>query len=118
MATQDGSNFSPMYQMGILVTDDETIFVGDSGESQVEIFESNLTPKDHFGTIGKENGQYMYLTSIDMCQNGNLYITDSFTGVITVTKKDGTFIKTIQDKDHMVTPTDVDFLPDWFHLVL
>ncbi|MDD4614979.1 MAG: NHL repeat-containing protein, partial [Caldisericia bacterium] len=111
MATQDGSNFNPMYQMGLFISEDENIFVVDSGESQVEVFDSQLKPLYHFGTIGKEEGEYMYLTSINLCSNGNLYLTDSYLGRITVTKTDGTFVKTIED-EHMKAPSDLAFLPD------
>ncbi len=111
MATQDGSYFHPIYQMGLYVSEEENIFVVDSGESQIEVFNKSLEPLYHFGTVGKEDGEYMYLTSINVCTNGNLYMTDSYLGRITVTKEDGTFVKIIDD-DNMVIPTDLAFLPD------
>lgn len=111
MATQDGSLFHPMFQMGLYISEEENIFVVDGGESQIEVFNKNLEPLYHFGTIGKKDGEYMYLTSVNVGSNGNLYLTDSFLGRITVTKEDGTFIKIIEDAN-MVAPTDLAFLPD------
>jgi sugar lactone lactonase YvrE len=111
MATQDGSYFNPIWQMGLLVSEDEKIFVVDSGESQIEVYNLQLTPLYNFGTIGKEDGEYMYLTSVNICNNGNLYMTDSYLGRITVTKPDGTFIKVIDD-EHLQAPSDLAFLPD------
>ncbi|MCK5848323.1 MAG: hypothetical protein KAH01_03920 [Caldisericia bacterium] len=115
VAAQDGSYFSPMYQLGICVGDDGKIFVVDSGESQIEVFGNDLVPILHFGGIGKEDGKFMYLTSVNLCSKGNLYLTDSFIGKVSVMTQDGKFIKSFDEE--MVTPTDVAFLPDGSILV-
>ena len=82
MAAQDGSHFNPMYQMGMFVADSGAIYIADSSESQIEVLSQDFKPLTHFGGIGKEDGKFMYLTSINICSKGNIYITDSFIGKV------------------------------------
>jgi sugar lactone lactonase YvrE len=121
MASQDGSTFQPLYHQGLAVSSDGTIFIGDSSESQVEIFDSKFKSVSNFGTIGSGNGKFQYLTSLSLDSEENIYAVDSYLGVIQKFSKDGTFIQSIGTKGtgegNLMIPTDIAFLKSGDYLI-
>jgi len=121
MASQDGSGFQPMYHQGLAVGSDGSIFIGDSSESQVEIFDKDFKSTGNFGSIGSEAGKFQHLTSLTIDSEDNLYCVDSFMGNIQIFQKDGTLIKKIGTKgtnpENLNTPTDIAFLKSGDYLI-
>lgn len=98
MAAQDGSNFFPMYQQGLAVSQDGTIFVGDSAESQIEIFSKENESIGNFGSIGSSDGSFQYLTSFIINQNNQIVAVDSYLGKVSVFSKEGEFVRSFGEK--------------------
>lgn len=63
---------------GIAVAKDGTIFVADSGESQIEVFDTELKYLYSFGSIGSGDGQFQQIRQLRIDENDNIYILDSF----------------------------------------
>jgi sugar lactone lactonase YvrE len=121
MASMDGSQFQPLYHQGLIVSSDGTIFIGDSSESQVEIFDSKFKSIKNFGTVGSGVGKFQYLTSLTMDAEENIYAVDSYLGVIQKFSKDGSFIQKIGSKGssetNLMIPTDIAILKSGEYLV-
>lgn len=114
MASMDGSAFQPLYHQGLVVSSDGTIFIGDSSESQVEIFDSKFKSVSNFGSIGSGESEFQYLTSLTMDAEENIYAVDSFLGVVQKFSKDGTLLQKFgskgTDETSLMIPTDVAVL--------
>ncbi|MDD4664274.1 MAG: stalk domain-containing protein [Caldisericia bacterium] len=95
---------------GIAVAKDGTIFIADSGESQIEVFDANLNFMYHFGSIGSGDSQFQIIEQIHLDENDNLYVLDSYLSQIKVFKKDGSFIKKWGDPSQFDSPHDFVFL--------
>jgi len=98
MATQDGSQFFPMYQQGLVVDSKGFIYIGDSGESQIEVFDSGFKSVRNFGEIGTGNGKFQYLTAMCIDENDNIYTVDSYNAYIQVFSSDGKVLKKFGEK--------------------
>lgn len=98
MATQDGSQFFPIYQQGLVVDSKGFIYIGDSGESQIEVFDSGFKSVRNFGEIGTGNGKFQYLTAMCIDENDNIYTVDSYNAYIQVFSSDGKVIKKFGEK--------------------
>ncbi|MCE5223305.1 hypothetical protein LLG10_03835 [bacterium] len=114
MAAQDGSQFLPMYQQGLAVDDEGNIFVGDSAESQIEIFGKDLKSTGNFGSIGSNDGAFQYLTSFVIDKNDQFIAVDSYLGKISVFSKEGEFIRSFGTKgsspNQLHTPSGIAIL--------
>ncbi|MCE5222744.1 NHL repeat-containing protein, partial [bacterium] len=99
---------------GIAIAKDGTIFIADFGESQIEVFDSNLKYLRSFGSIGSGEGQFQYLQQIRIDDNDNLYVLDSFLCRIQVFSKEGKFIRKWGEKgtktNQLHAPNDFVFL--------
>jgi DNA-binding beta-propeller fold protein YncE len=95
---------------GIAVAKDGTIFIADSGESQIEVFDANLKHIRSFGSIGSGDGQFQQIRQLRIDENDNIYILDSFLCQIQVFSKDGKFLKKWGEKgtenNQLFTPND------------
>ncbi len=98
MAAQDGSQFFPMYQQGLVVDSKDYIYIGDSGESQIEVFNSEFKSEKNFGEIGSGNGKFQYLTSMCIDENDNIYTVDSYNAYIQVFDREGKVIRKFGEK--------------------
>jgi len=67
------------------------IYVTDSGNDRVQVFESNGTFKTAFGTPEMVDG-YFYYPKDAAISNDRVYVTDRFNDRIQVFNKDGTFL--------------------------
>lgn len=114
MASQDGSYFFPMYQQGLVVDSKGYIYIGDSGESQIEVFDSEFKSVGNFGGIGTGNGKFQYLTAMCIDENDNIYTVDSHNACIQVFSSDGKVIKKFgvkgEDEDKLFNPSGIAIL--------
>lgn len=121
MASMDGSVFHPAYHQGLVVDKNGNILVGDSGESQIEIFDEKFKSISNFGSIGQGESKFQYLTSLSLDKEDNLYAVDSFLGTIQKFTSNGEFIEKFGSKgsnvDNLMMPTDIAFLKSGEYLV-
>jgi hypothetical protein len=99
---------------GIAVAKDGTIFVADTGESQIEVFDSKYKYLRSFGSIGTGDGQFQRIHQIGFDSDENLYVLDYYLGKIQVFTKEGKWIRKIGGKETQSTqlsaPYDFAFL--------
>lgn len=99
---------------GVAVAKDGSIFIADTGESQIEVFDSNYKYLRSFGSIGSGDGQFQVIEQIRFDVNENLYVLDSFLCRIQVFSKDGKLLRTFGEKgnqqDQLNSPNDFDFM--------
>jgi DNA-binding beta-propeller fold protein YncE len=96
---------------GLAVAKDGTIFIADTGESQIEVYDSNYKYLRSFGSIGSGDGKFQYIRQIALDQDENLYVLDSSHGVIQILTKEGKLIRKIGGKDN---PLFKEFYPTYF----
>jgi sugar lactone lactonase YvrE len=96
---------------GIAVAKDGTIFIADTGESQIEVYDSKYKYLRSFGSIGTGEGQFQYIRQIGFDQDENLYVLDSSLAIINVFTKEGKLIRKMGGKDN---PQYKDFYPRYF----
>lgn len=78
---------------GLAVAKDGTIFIGDTGESQIEVYDANNKYVKTIGSLGTGEDQFQYIQNTLLDEDENLYVLDSFFNRIQVFNKDGTFIR-------------------------
>jgi DNA-binding beta-propeller fold protein YncE len=107
---------------GVAVAKDGTIFIADTGESQIEVYDSNYKYLRSFGSIGSGNDQFQYIQKIIFDQDENLYVLDSFLNRIQVFTKEGKFLRKFGEKGdkpgQLKSPQDIKFLKTGELLVL
>jgi DNA-binding beta-propeller fold protein YncE len=95
---------------GVAVAKDGTIFIADTGESQIEVFDSNYKYLRSFGSIGSGDGQFQYIEQIRFDEDENLYVLDWFLRQFKVFTKDGKLIRKFGEKgdkpDQLISPGD------------
>jgi DNA-binding beta-propeller fold protein YncE len=111
MASQDGSNFYPLYTQGMASDSKGNVYISDNGESQIEVFSPTLKSLRHFGSIGNKDGQFQYLTGLSIDSKDQVYAVDTYLGRIQVFDADGKYIKTIVEKgpnnNQLLSPTAI-----------
>lgn len=113
MASQDGSNFYPLYTQGMASDSKGNIYIADNGEAQIEVFSSAIKPLRHFGSLGKGEGQFQYLTGLSIDSRDRIYGIDTYLGRIQVFDTEGKFIRQIGEKgpgnNQLLSPTALAF---------
>jgi DNA-binding beta-propeller fold protein YncE len=113
MASQDGSNFYPLYTQGMASDSKGNIYISDNGEAQIEVFSSTLKPIRNIGSIGNKEGQFQYLTGLSIDSKDHVYGVDTYLGRIQEFDPNGKFIKTIGEKgsnqNQLLSPTALAF---------
>ena len=84
----------PGYFWGVAVSPmNGNIFVSDFGKFQIHVFDVEKRHLRTFGQFGKEEGQLICPTGIDVSANGQVYVANN--NSVSVFRDDGTFIRTI-----------------------
>ena len=99
---------------GVAVAKDGTIFIADTSESQIEVYDSNYKYVSSFGSIGSGDGQFQDLEKIFFDQDEILYTLDSFLCRVQVFTKEGKFIRKFGEKgekpEQLSQPVDFNIL--------
>ena len=82
------------------------VFVCDSVNSQIHVFDVERKHVRTFGQRGKGEGQLSYPEGIDVSANGQVYVANQFNHCVSVFREDGTFIRTI-GQGKLQRPSDV-----------
>lgn len=77
----------------------EFIYVSDTQNKRVQVFDSTGTPIFKFGKEGTGKGQFMFPYGIAGDKDGNIYVTDLYNGNISIMDKKGKFIRYFKEKD-------------------
>jgi sugar lactone lactonase YvrE len=85
---------------GLAVAKDGTIFIGDTGESQIEVYDANYKYLRTIGSLGFGKEQFQWIQSIHLDEDGRLYVMDRFLECMKVFNKEGVFIREFTLKDN------------------
>jgi sugar lactone lactonase YvrE len=85
---------------GLVVAKDGTIFIGDTGESQIEVYDANYKYLRTIGSLGFGKEQFQWIQSIHLDEDGRLYVMDRFLECMKVFNKEGVFIREFTLKDN------------------
>ncbi|MCX8095096.1 MAG: stalk domain-containing protein [Caldisericia bacterium] len=80
-----------------IITYEDKVYVLDSGNSRVQVFNLNGNYLYDFGTPGLDDGKLYSPTSFTFDKNGNLWIVEKSNGRIQIFNKNGEFIKKVKD---------------------
>lgn len=80
----------------------EFIYVSDTGNKQVQVFDQSGTPINIFGKAGSKEGEFQFPYGIDGDNEGNVYVADLYNGKISIFTKKGEFIKYFNDKEKLI----------------
>lgn len=94
-------NFDPLKKpMGVAVDDKGNVYVTDSGDDKVKIFNEQGKLVNSFGKKGSASGEFNYPYGVVFNKNGNLLIADSSNLNLQEFTPDGKFVKyIITEKD-------------------
>lgn len=83
--------------LGVSVAPDGRIFVADSENNQVQVFDRNGKWLAKFGKLGRDAGEFYYPTGI-LVRNNKLYVADMLNSRIQILSLDGKYLGVIPDK--------------------
>lgn len=114
MISQEGLTAYPFYQQGLAVAKDGTIYIGDDGEGQIEMFDANHSSIGNFGSLGCGDGQFQRLTALMIDDKDKIYAVDSYLARIQVFNRNGKFLRKFgnqgKQNDQLRIPTDIALL--------
>ncbi|WP_066315043.1 6-bladed beta-propeller [Bacillus sp. FJAT-29814] len=81
----------------------EYVYVTDTNNKQVQVFDTSGTPIFKFGKEGEGQGEFKFPYGISGDKKGNVYVADLYNGKISIFDKKGKFIKYFGDKNDATT---------------
>ena len=78
---------------------DQFIYVTDTNNKRVQVFDLAGTPIYKFGKEGEGPGEFKFPYGVDGDSQGNVYVSDLYNGCISVFDSKGNFIKYFAEKD-------------------
>jgi len=78
--------------MGVAVVG-QKIYVTDTNNQRVQVFDYNGNPLSTFGTLGDKEGQFQFPYGIASDAQGQIYVADMYNSNISIFNGDGKFIK-------------------------
>ncbi|MEH6906684.1 6-bladed beta-propeller [Neobacillus drentensis] len=86
----------------------EFVYVSDTNNKRVQVFDTAGTPIFKFGKEGEGKGQFKFPYGIAGDKEGNVYVADLYNGKISVHDQKGKFIKYFDDKKKLIkTPAGI-----------
>ena len=77
----------------------EFIYVSDTGNKQVQVFDQSGTAISIFGKVGTKEGEFQFPYGISGDQEGNIYVADLYNGNISIFNKKGEFQYYFKEND-------------------
>jgi DNA-binding beta-propeller fold protein YncE len=77
----------------------EYIYVSDTNNKRVQVFDQAGTPLFKFGKEGRDEGEFMFPYGITGDKQGNVYVADLYNGKISIHDSKGSFIKYFKEAD-------------------
>lgn len=84
---------------GVYVTLDNRMYISDTGNHRVQIFNSDRTLSYEFGRNGNKPGQFNFPQGIVVNSKGMIYVADTLNHRIQVFNQDGIYLKTFGQPD-------------------
>lgn len=85
---------------GVAASEDDEIYVCDSSNHRVEVFDNTGIFLHSFGTYGQENGQFDCVADVAVNQFGNIAVTDRYNNRIQLFDRHGSFQSVIGSAGH------------------
>lgn len=76
----------------------EFIYVSDTGNKQIQVFDQSGTPINTFGGQGTKEGEFQFPYGIDGDSDGKVYVADLYNGKISIFDKKGEFLQYFEEK--------------------
>jgi DNA-binding beta-propeller fold protein YncE len=80
----------------------EFLYVSDTNNKRVQVFDSSGAPVFKFGKEGDQKGQFKFPYGITGDKEGNVYVADLYNGNISIFTTKGKFIKYFDDKKKLI----------------
>ncbi|MEH7095059.1 6-bladed beta-propeller [Neobacillus vireti] len=80
----------------------EFIYVSDTNNKRVQVFDSSGSPVFKFGKEGEGKGEFKFPYGIAGDKKGNVYVADLYNGKISIFDPKGKFIKYFDDKEKLI----------------
>lgn len=93
-----GSFESPLKKPMDVAKIGEFIYVSDTGNKQVQVFDQSGTPVNIFGKKGTKEGEFQFPYGIDGDDDNNVYVADLYNGNISIFNKKGEFLRYFQEE--------------------
>jgi DNA-binding beta-propeller fold protein YncE len=82
---------------------DELIYVSDTSNKQIQVFDQSGTSVFKFGKAGSKEGEFNFPYGIAGDHEGKVYVADLYNGNISIFDSKGKFLKYFEDKDKLLT---------------
>jgi DNA-binding beta-propeller fold protein YncE len=82
---------------------DELIYVSDTSNKQIQVFDQSGTSVFKFGKAGSKEGEFNFPYGIAGDHEGKVYVADMYNGNISIFDSKGKFLKYFEDKDKLLT---------------
>jgi len=90
-------SIGPLSKPMAVTVHDRNVYVSDTGNARVAVFDYNGQPLFTFGKDGQDKGQFKFPYGITVDNAGLIYVADLYNGNIQVFSSDGKFIKYFLD---------------------
>jgi DNA-binding beta-propeller fold protein YncE len=80
----------------------EFLYVSDTNNKRVQVFDTSGTPVFRFGKEGEGKGEFKFPYGITGDKEGNVYVADLYNGKISIHDQKGKFIKYFETKDKLL----------------
>lgn len=80
----------------------ENIYVTDTNNKQIQVFDQAGAPLFKFGKQGKNEGEFQFPYGIAGDKNENIFVADLYNGNISIFNKKGDFIKYFPDQEEVI----------------
>jgi len=80
------------------------IYVTDTNNQRVQVFDYDGNPLSTFGTLGTKEGQFQFPYGIASDSQGQIYVADMYNSNISIFNSDGKFIKYFGKKGDFIKP--------------
>lgn len=97
-----GSFESPLSKPMDVAKIGEFLYVSDTNNKQVQVFDQSGTPIFLFGKAGNKEGEFQFPYGIAGDKDENVYVADLFNGNISIFDSKGEFIKYFQDDEKVI----------------
>lgn len=83
------------------------IYITDTNNQRVQVFDYDGNPISTFGKIGDQEGEFKFPYGIAGDANGQIYVTDLYNGNVSIFSNDGQFIKYLGNKGDFNKPAGI-----------
>lgn len=94
----------------------EFIYVSDTNNKQIQVFDQSGTTVFQFGADGSEEGQFKFPYGISGDKDGNVYVADLYNGNISIFDSKGVFLKYFENEVELQSPAGLRIYNDTLYV--